>query len=154
MSRDLLYYLSLKRCTTFNHSGQNRTRDNKTFVCHSISIYIGYVASRHPILNFYLIQWVVLGRSRDSSYQHFKAKVSWRRFVLYCGQIWRGFWRIPEKLWLFPDFMQIRLWAMPNMLEWRSRCRCRRRLLSRTLWSSNVQMLYIVDDALSCTWWL
>ena len=30
MSRDLFYYLSLKRYVTVDHSGQNHTSDNKT----------------------------------------------------------------------------------------------------------------------------
>ena len=54
MSRDLFYYSSLKRYITVNHSGHAEPNKGQQDNCQGISIYIGYMASRHVILNFYL----------------------------------------------------------------------------------------------------
>ena len=81
MSRDLLYYLSLKRYITVNHSGQNYLRNNETTATAIQSISVIW----HLATPF----WIYIhNRSRDLSYQHLKLKVSRRCYILYCGQFW------------------------------------------------------------------
>ena len=81
ISRDLLYYLSLKRYITVNHSGQNYLRNNETTATAIQSISVIW----HLATPF----WIYIhNRSRDLSYQHLKLKVSRRCYILYCGQFW------------------------------------------------------------------
>ena len=68
------------------------------------------MASRHPIFNFYLIQWNIYKRSYDPSYQHLKPNMSERCYVYCCGQVWRRFSESMKSYGCFhADFMQIRL---------------------------------------------
>ena len=110
ISCDLLYYLSLKRYITVNHSGQNYLRNNETtaIAFQSISV-IWHLATPFSIY--------IHNRSRDLSYQHLKPKVSWRCYVFILWPIlaWRRF--CASLLWLFSDFMQICLEPYLNMLE-------------------------------------
>ena len=76
--RDTKRDLKVPECITVNHSAQNHISDNKAT---AISIYIGYMASRHPILNFFLIQCNIHNRSRDPCHQHWKPIVMF--FFIY-----------------------------------------------------------------------
>ena len=85
--------------------------------CHSISIYIGYMASHHPFFNFYLIQWSIHNRSRDPSYQPFKPRMSWNRYLLYSDQVWRRFVESLKSYGCFQILWKLGCAPCLNMLE-------------------------------------
>ena len=66
MSRDLFYYLSLKRYITVNHSGQNHIRGKKTTAM-AFSLYQLYGISPphsqfllNPMKHLYQVMWPML----------------------------------------------------------------------------------------------
>ena len=93
-------------CQPFRPEPCKGQQDN----CLSITIYIGYMASRHPLLNFYLIQWNIHNRSRDPCYR-------WNCYGLYCGQVWRRFGESLKSYGCFQILCKLGFKPCLNMLE-------------------------------------
>ena len=93
-------------CQPFRPEPCKGQQDN----CLSITIYIGYMASRHPLLNFCLIQWNIHNRSRDPCYR-------WNCYGLYCGQVWRRFGESLKRYGCFQIWCKLGFEPCLNMLE-------------------------------------